>query len=229
MQSLTAFLLAPILALAVATAPGSQQKSSPEEKKECGTTVPPEQLKAELTREAIARAGDVPPNERPLLSAVDDPHRASEQWHGRLYARPTGGRNAGPEPEVAARPASSSSFTEGLIILTTTLTSTSRTCKPTVTRYGKSMLSRTRSTFTSPICTGLCGEASFTATAVQGVLMDIDCAGSAANPSTFAHEIGHYFDLYHTHETFWCGMSKRKQLPYRWRPAMRHCGGSWTD
>jgi hypothetical protein len=35
----------------------------------------------------------------------------------------------------------------------------------------------------------------------QGVLINSDCVGTADSPSTFAHELGHYFDLYHTHET----------------------------
>ncbi len=48
---------------------------------------------------------------------------------------------------------------------------------------------------------GLCGEGSFTSNSLQGILMDNGCAGNATNPSTFAHEVGHYFDLYHTHET----------------------------
>jgi hypothetical protein len=48
---------------------------------------------------------------------------------------------------------------------------------------------------------GLCGKGSFTSSPVQGVLMDYDCTSSEGNPSTFTHELGHYFDLYHTHET----------------------------
>jgi hypothetical protein len=48
---------------------------------------------------------------------------------------------------------------------------------------------------------GLCGEASFTTTTIQGILMSNGCAGIGSSPSTFAHEMGHYFDLYHTHET----------------------------
>lgn len=52
----------------------------------------------------------------------------------------------------------------------------------------------------------LCGQARFTSDATQGVLInaantDNDCAGVAKNPSSLAHEIGHVFDLYHTHET----------------------------
>ncbi len=48
----------------------------------------------------------------------------------------------------------------------------------------------------------MCGESSFTNTSIQGMLVDINCAVRATDPSTFAHEIGHYFDLFHTHETF---------------------------
>jgi hypothetical protein len=48
----------------------------------------------------------------------------------------------------------------------------------------------------------LCGQSSFTTDTFQGILMDINCAGVASNTSSFAHEVGHYFDLFHTHETF---------------------------
>lgn len=48
---------------------------------------------------------------------------------------------------------------------------------------------------------GLCGQASFTSSSPQGILMDNGCAGVGNSPSTYAHEVGHYFDLYHTHET----------------------------
>lgn len=49
--------------------------------------------------------------------------------------------------------------------------------------------------------TNLCGQSSFSNDPIQGVLMDMDCVGAGNSPSTLAHEIGHYFDLYHTHET----------------------------
>ncbi len=48
--------------------------------------------------------------------------------------------------------------------------------------------------------TGLCGQSTFTTDPIQGILIANSCAG-AGSPSTLAHEIGHYFDLYHTHET----------------------------
>ena len=43
--------------------------------------------------------------------------------------------------------------------------------------------------------TDLCGQSTFTTSSTQGVLMDNGCAGVGNSPSTFAHEIGHYFDL----------------------------------
>jgi hypothetical protein len=46
----------------------------------------------------------------------------------------------------------------------------------------------------------LCGISSFTTSAVQGIAVSTSCLPHAGNPSTFAHELGHYFDLYHTHE-----------------------------
>ncbi len=47
----------------------------------------------------------------------------------------------------------------------------------------------------------ICGISSFTWSPWQGVVIDNDCAPSSWNPSTFTHELGHYFDLLHTHET----------------------------
>ena len=49
--------------------------------------------------------------------------------------------------------------------------------------------------------TSICGISSFTFSSVQGIVMNNACTGLASNPSTFPHEIGHYFDLFHTHET----------------------------
>ena len=46
-----------------------------------------------------------------------------------------------------------------------------------------------------------CGISSFTWSPVQGVVMHNLCTGKPWNPTTFPHEIGHYFDLLHTHET----------------------------
>jgi len=48
----------------------------------------------------------------------------------------------------------------------------------------------------------LCGVSSFTWSAVQGVVIDNDClVPLVSNNSELAHQVGHYFDLLHTHET----------------------------
>jgi len=47
-----------------------------------------------------------------------------------------------------------------------------------------------------------CGLGSFTTSSNQGIIVSELCTGTPGNPSTLAHEIGHYFDLYHTHETY---------------------------
>ena len=47
----------------------------------------------------------------------------------------------------------------------------------------------------------ICGRSSFSTSAVQGIAMKNSCTGLASNPSTFPHELGHYFDLYHTHSS----------------------------
>ena len=52
-----------------------------------------------------------------------------------------------------------------------------------------------------PNAVGLCGISSFTFSSTQGIIQDNDCTGLPSNPSTFPHEIGHYFNLFHTHET----------------------------
>ncbi len=46
-----------------------------------------------------------------------------------------------------------------------------------------------------------CGIASFSYVPVQGIAVANGCTPSGGNTTTFAHELGHYFDLYHTHET----------------------------
>ena len=52
-----------------------------------------------------------------------------------------------------------------------------------------------------PELVGLCGQSSFTFSDAQGILMDNDCTANGADRSTFSHEMGHYFNLFHTFET----------------------------
>jgi hypothetical protein len=51
---------------------------------------------------------------------------------------------------------------------------------------------------------GLCGQSSFTSTAIQGLVMANGCTAQSGNTSTFSHETGHYFDLLHTHQGSEC-------------------------
>ena len=48
----------------------------------------------------------------------------------------------------------------------------------------------------------LCGISAFTTSSVQAIAMRNSCTATATNHSTFPHEIGHYFDLFHTHEPY---------------------------
>lgn len=47
----------------------------------------------------------------------------------------------------------------------------------------------------------LCGISSYSFSTSQGIVLANGCAGVSYNKATFPHELGHYFDLYHTHET----------------------------
>ncbi len=53
---------------------------------------------------------------------------------------------------------------------------------------------------------GLCGISAFTFSSVQSIAMRNSCTANPdglGNHSTFSHEIGHYFDLFHTHEPYY--------------------------
>ena len=46
----------------------------------------------------------------------------------------------------------------------------------------------------------LCGISTFTWSSDQGIIMANSCFATSDNNSTLAHELGHYFNLYHTHQ-----------------------------
>jgi len=50
----------------------------------------------------------------------------------------------------------------------------------------------------------LCGLATFSIQTNGGVAMRYSCIGTATQGTSFPHEIGHYFDLFHTHEGLQC-------------------------
>ncbi len=47
----------------------------------------------------------------------------------------------------------------------------------------------------------ICGHSTFPGSSPQGILMNNNCGGATSDNSILAHEIGHYFYLFHTHET----------------------------
>jgi len=47
-----------------------------------------------------------------------------------------------------------------------------------------------------------CGISAFSFSSVQSILMNNNCTATSTNHSTFSHELGHFFDLFHTHETY---------------------------
>jgi hypothetical protein len=47
----------------------------------------------------------------------------------------------------------------------------------------------------------LCGISAFTSSPVQAIAVKNSCTATQTNHSTFSHEIGHFFNLFHTHET----------------------------
>ena len=49
----------------------------------------------------------------------------------------------------------------------------------------------------------LCGSSSYTFSPVQGIVMQTSCQGESDVSPVLIHEVGHYFDLFHTHEFTW--------------------------
>jgi hypothetical protein len=46
-----------------------------------------------------------------------------------------------------------------------------------------------------------CGLSSFSSSLVQGIILNNTCVDPVYSKTTLFHEVGHYFNLYHTHET----------------------------
>jgi len=67
---------------------------------------------------------------------------------------------------------------------------------------------------------GLCGQSSFPGDSTQGIVLTSTCL-----QATQAHELGHYFNLYHTHETV-LGVEcpSQVQLHDGGRPSVRYGG-----
>lgn len=203
MRSLAAFIFAIISVLVIVPAPPlAQEQLSPEEKMECGTVIPPGQVKVELARrrEAIAARETPPPTDAPyyLPMTIHLVHRSNG----------TGGLTLD-RLKVAMRDLNQMWQQVGIqffiygeidhINSDIHFDLGNEQAKRDALRQVNVVPKTINVYFTN--MDRLCGLSSFTADAVQGVLMNIECGSAAPNPSIFAHEIGHYFDLFHTHET----------------------------
>lgn len=48
-----------------------------------------------------------------------------------------------------------------------------------------------------------CAISTFSFHPTQGIVCKKHCTAQSRNRNTLSHEVGHYFDLHHTHETYW--------------------------
>ncbi len=203
MQSLTAFLLATILALALVPAPQAQRKLPPQrEKTECGTVVSPTQIQAELARR----------NNTSLTTALGSPDPNNPVYLPmtiHIVRKNNGdfGLDLG-ELQIAMQdmnrmwqPMGVQFFIQGNIDYIDNdyfvPVQDDRRDRRALRKINP--IPNTINVYFAYLA-NLCGESTFTDDEVQGILMSNSCTGTL-NPSTFAHEVGHYFDLYHTHET----------------------------
>lgn len=199
-RSLATFFLVINLALPMAPAPHAQEKAPRGEKTECGTVVPPGQVQAELAREAFAALASPPPTDAPyyLPLTIHIVHRGDG----------TGGFRP-PQLEVAMRdlnrmwqPVGVQFFIYGEIdhINDDTRFNVPNDQAARDALRQVNVVANTINVYFTNLAS-LCGQSTFTTGAIQGILMSNGCAGNTDSPSSFAHEIGHYLDLYHTHET----------------------------
>ena len=198
--SLTAFFLTVVLALAGWPAPQSQKQAPPEKKEECGTVIPPEQLAAESARKEIAPLALAPPTETPyyLPMTIHIVHRSDGTGGLELHW-----------VEIAMRDLNRNWEQVGIqffiygeidhIYDDAHFNVPNTTAARDALRRVNPVANTINVYFTE--LKGVCGASSTTSMNPQGVVMDNNCSGGESNPSTFAHEIGHYFNLYHTHET----------------------------
>ncbi len=211
-HSLTTFLLATILALAFVPAPQTQKKPPPQAKKtECGTVVSPEQIRAELARRsnaksnAKARAALIPDQEGALYLPLTIHMVRDNQG--------TGGLSSAQLEAVMQtlnrmwRPMNIQFFIYGEVDFS--IHNRDFFFMPNVRARQDELrkvnvVPNTINVYFTNL-SDITGIASFTTDDTQGILVDyMTMRGfglGGYGPEIFAHEIGHYFDLYHTHET----------------------------
>ena len=212
MQSLTAFLFAIILALALAPAPQSQRKPSPEEEKECGTVIPPEQIKAELARDAELARKNVAP--QAMAPSTDAPYYLPLTIH---MVRDSEGIQTGLSPQNLEKVMQSLNqlwaqvgiqfFIYGEIdeIFNDEFLSLPNTEAKRDELRNVNNVPNTINVYFTNLQGNIGGVGSFTNDNTQGILLDYqtmnEFSAGLFRLEVFAHEMGHFFDLYHTHET----------------------------
>lgn len=211
-HSLIVFLLATVMALATVPAPQTQQKSPPqEEKAECGTTIPPEQIKAELARKTeLARE-----NSAPLALALHVENALYLPLTIHMVCDKYGIGGLSTEQLEAAmeslnqtwRPAYIQFFIYGEIDYS--IQNDDFYIMPNVDARQDALRQVNNVPNTINIyfthLQGIAGQARFTTETAQGILLDYSTMSGNSSGffglEVFAHEMGHYFDLYHTHAT----------------------------
>ena len=211
MNLLTTFLLATVLALAPVPAPQSRKPAQPEEKSECGTVISPEQVKAELARKAESAR-----NNKAALTTAPNPnapiylpltiHMVCDRFG-------VGGFNSPGELERTIevlnqmwQPVGIQFFIYGEIDYgihdDAFYNLPNDDAKQDALRRINSVPNTINVYFTN--LNGITGQARFTHEKAQGILLDYttmsEYFGGIWKLDVFAHEMGHYFDLYHTHE-----------------------------
>jgi len=212
MHSLTVFFLATILALALTPAPQSQKKSPPKEKEGCGTVVPLSQLEAELASRAESASKNIaptviaPPTQAPYYlplkihmvrgSSGNQPGLSSEQLGKTLQYLNQIWKQVGIQFFIYGD-VDADILNDDFFNLPDT--EFSREALRSVNN-----VPNTINVYLTNLLGNFAGYGSFTTDNTQGILLNYQ---TFINPTDnrglelFAHEMGHYFDLYHTHET----------------------------
>ncbi|MFN7948532.1 MAG: M43 family zinc metalloprotease [Blastocatellia bacterium] len=207
MKTLATLILVTILTLAPLPASQAQEQTPPEPKMECNTSPRFEQLKAEIARQ---RRYDT----QQMAAATTGFYHLPMSIHIVRRSDGTGGLTIS-DLEAAMRDMNQLWQQVGIqffiygdidyINSDTHFNVPNMKARQDALRQVNPVASTINVYFTN--LAGLCGQSSFTTDSFQGILIDIGCAGVVSNPtgfnpSTFAHEVGHYFDLFHTHETW---------------------------
>jgi len=203
MQPLTAFLL--VLLLALGMPPLRQAQESPAPASECGARITPKQVKAEL--EFKRRHSQLQ-----MAAPADKPYQAPLAIHIIRRADGSGGFSltrlavALRDLNLMWQPAGVQFFQYGPVDYIDDEKYRDLPASLFDELRRKNVIAGAINVYfvnslTDADKKSLCGLASYSSNDVQGILMSNGCAGTSDNPTTFAHEVGHYFNLYHTHET----------------------------